>query len=132
MKDMYCGQLGISLREVYNYGQQVLEGLKEKIWIKIDEVAEYNQLKVAKPCRRIKLQKCIFHGTSGYGYNDEGRDTLREYMLIYSKTEDALVRPQIICEHMPLMWLYHLTFVRVMNFYHQLVSPYDTMDGLSV
>ena len=44
MKDMYCGQLGIS-EEVYNYGQQVLEGLKER-FDKIDEVAEYNQLKV--------------------------------------------------------------------------------------
>lgn len=41
MKDMYCGQLGIS-EEVYNYGQLVLEGLKER-FDKIDEVAEYNQ-----------------------------------------------------------------------------------------
>ena len=58
MKDMYCGQLGIS-EEVYNYGQLVLEGLKER-FDKIDEVAEYNQLRCLVPCRRIKLQKASF------------------------------------------------------------------------
>ena len=95
MKDMYCGQLGIS-EEVYNYGQQVLEGLKER-FDKIDEVAEYNQLKVLSAMQKNKVAEMHLSGTSGYGYNDEGRDTLERIYADIFKTEDALVRPQIIC-----------------------------------
>lgn len=83
MKDMYCGQLGIS-EEVYNYGQQVLEGLKER-FDKIDEVAEYNQLKVLSAMQKNKVAEMHLSGTSGYGYNDEEEILLREYMLIYSR-----------------------------------------------
>ena len=112
MKDMYCGQLGIS-EEVYNYGQQVLEGLKER-FDKIDEVAEYNQLKVLSAMQKNKVAEMHLSGTSGYGYNDEGRDTLERIYADIFKTEDALVRPQIICDEL----------------LSPVGKPYDTMDEI--
>ena len=95
MKEMYCGQLGID-EAVYNYGNNVLENLKERFEA-IDEVAEYNQLKVIAAMQKNRVAEMHLSGTSGYGYNDEGRDTLERVYADIFKTEDALVRPQIIC-----------------------------------
>ena len=92
---MYCGQLGID-EAVYNYGNNVLENLKERFEA-IDEVAEYNQLKVIAAMQKNRVAEMHLSGTSGYGYNDEGRDTLERVYADIFKTEDALVRPQIIC-----------------------------------
>ena len=81
---------------VYNYGNNVLENLKERFEA-IDEVAEYNQLKVIAAMQKNRVAEMHLSGTSGYGYNDEGRDTLERVYADIFKTEDALVRPQIIC-----------------------------------
>ena len=91
---MYCGQLGID-EAVYNYGNNVLENLKERFEA-IDEVAEYNQLKVIAAMQKNRVAEMHLSGTSGYGYNDEGRDTLERVYADIFKTEDALVRPQIM------------------------------------
>ena len=95
MKNMYCEHLGIS-EDVYNYGQNVIKELKER-FDRIDEIAEYNQLKVLSAMQKNKVAEMHLYGTSGYGYNDEGRDTLERIYADIFKTEDALVRPQIIC-----------------------------------
>lgn len=88
MKEMYCGQLGID-EAVYNYGNNVLENLKERFEA-IDEVAEYNQLKVIAAMQKNRVAEMHLSGTSGYGYNDEEEILLREYMQIYSRQRTHL------------------------------------------
>lgn len=87
--------LGIS-REVYEYGRTVTDSLRER-FDGIDAVAEYNQLKVLKGMQENQVSEACLLGTTGYGYNDLGRDTLEKVYASVFHTEDALVRPQITC-----------------------------------
>ena len=87
--------LGIS-REVYEYGEAILKNLKER-FATIDDNAEYNQLKVLKAMQDNQVSEACLLGTTGYGYNDMGRDTLEAVYASLFHTEDALVRPQITC-----------------------------------
>ncbi len=87
--------LGISA-EVYEYGETILESLQER-FAEIDERAEYNQLKVLKAMQENQVSEACLLGTTGYGYNDIGRDTLEAVYASVFHTEDALVRPQITC-----------------------------------
>ncbi len=87
--------LGIS-PQVYEKGEKILSSL-EKRFKEIDEIAEYNQLKVLKAMQECKVSEACLLGTTGYGYNDLGRDTLEEVYARIFGTEDALVRPQITC-----------------------------------
>ena len=86
--------MGIS-NEVYHFGKEILEGLKER-FEKIDEVAEYNQMKVLNAMQKCKVSDVHFAATTGYGYNDLGRDTLEEVYAKVFHTEDAIVRPQLV------------------------------------
>lgn len=88
-------QMGIS-DAVYAYGENILAGLEER-FRKIDRTAEYNQLKVLGAMQECKVSEACLLGTTGYGYNDLGRDTLEEVYAKVFHTEDALVRPQITC-----------------------------------
>lgn len=93
LSTMY-GQLGIS-EKVVNFAKEVEISLKERFEA-IDEVAEYNQMKVLKAMQDAHVSDIHFAATTGYGYNDLGRDTLE---TVYAKAfhgEDALVRPQLI------------------------------------
>ena len=94
MKQLY-ESLGIS-KEVYEYGEGILEGLKER-FAAIDETAEYNQLKVIAAMQKAHVSAECFNASSGYGYDDIGRDTLEEVYAAAFHTEAALVRPQITC-----------------------------------
>ena len=87
--------LGIS-REVYEYGETVISGLEER-FAGIDATAEYNQLKVLKGMQDHQVSEACLLGTTGYGYNDLGRDTLEQVYASVFHTEEALVRPQITC-----------------------------------
>ncbi len=87
--------LGIS-KEVYEYGETILKDLKLR-FEEIDEKAEYNQLKVLKAMQDNQVNEACLLGTTGYGYNDIGRDTLEAVYASVFHTEDALVRPQITC-----------------------------------
>lgn len=68
--------------------------LQERFY-KIDKVAEYNQLKVLKAMQDNRVSEAHFSATTGYGYNDLGRDTLENVYASTFNTEDALVRPQM-------------------------------------
>ena len=88
-------QLGIC-REVYEFGSRIEDRLKERFQ-KLDETAEFNQAKVLHAMQELRVSAECFNMSSGYGYNDLGRDTLE---AVYAKCfhgEDALVRPQITC-----------------------------------
>ncbi len=87
--------LGID-EDVLSFGEKTLEGLKER-WKAIDETAEFNQLKVLSAMQKARVSEACLLGTTGYGYNDIGRDTLEAVYAEIFQTEDALVRPQITC-----------------------------------
>lgn len=88
-------ELGISTR-LKKLSDSVLESLKDR-FLAIDETAEYNQLKVLNAMQKAKVSEACLLGTTGYGYNDIGRDTLEEVYANVFHTEAALVRPQITC-----------------------------------
>lgn len=94
MRELYQ-ELGID-EKVYAYGKQWEKKLKERFQ-KIDETAEYNQLKVIQAMQKHKVSAECFMGSNGYGYNDLGRDTLEEVYASCFRGEAALVRPQITC-----------------------------------
>lgn len=94
MKEQY-ENMGIS-PEIYEFGEKIEEALKER-FAEIDRRAEYNQLKVIKAMQENRVSAECFNISSGYGYNDLGRDTLEKVYASCFKGEDALVRPQITC-----------------------------------
>lgn len=94
LKEQYS-QFGIS-GQVLDFCTEILETLKERFQT-IDEIAEYNQLKVIHAMQECRVSEACFLGTTGYGYNDLGRDTLEKVYAKVFHTEDALVRPQITC-----------------------------------
>ncbi len=94
LKDIYKG-LSVD-EDVLAFGEMVLKENEER-FKKIDETAEYNQLKVVKAMQDAKVSEACLLGTTGYGYNDIGRDTLEQVYANLFHTEDALVRPQITC-----------------------------------
>ena len=78
------------------FGEDILKNLESRFQ-EIDTVAEYNQLKVLKAMQDNQVSDIHFAATSGYGYNDLGRDTLEEVYASAFHAEAALVRPQITC-----------------------------------
>ena len=86
--------LGI-ISQVLNFGKEVEESLKER-FLTIDKRAEYNQLKVIKAMQDNRVSDIHFASTTGYGYNDLGRDTLEEVFANVFQAESALVRPQLM------------------------------------
>ena len=88
-------RLGIS-PQVLAFGDKIEKELKER-FEEIDNRAEYNQLKVIAAMQKNRVSAECFNSTSGYGYNDLGRDTLEQVYADCFGGEDALVRPQITC-----------------------------------
>lgn len=94
MQDLYR-QLGIS-SEVYSYGREIEASLEER-FREFDRTAEYNQMKVLLAMQKNRVSAECFQSSSGYGYNDYGRDTLEKVYSDTFHTEACLVRPQIAC-----------------------------------
>ena len=88
-------KLGIS-KEVLDFCGGVLEELSPR-FAAIDETAEYNQLKVISAMQEHRVNAACFAATTGYGYDDAGRDNLERVYASVFHTEAALVRPQITC-----------------------------------
>ena len=93
-KEMY-EMMGIS-RGVYEYSEKIVKQLEER-FKSIDLIAEYNQMKVILAMQKNRVSEMHFQASTGYGYNDAGRDTLEKVYADIFHTEAALVRPQIIC-----------------------------------
>lgn len=87
--------MGIS-HNVYEFGEKICGSLKGRFEA-IDEMAEYNQLKVLKALQKNKVSDIHFVPSTGYGYNDQGRETLEQVYADIFHTEAALVRPQLTC-----------------------------------
>ena len=88
-------RMGIN-SDVLNISDEIINDLSQRFQ-KIDKIAEYNQLKVVSAFQKNKVAEAHFITTTGYGYNDIGRDTLEKVYADVFHTEDALVRPQITC-----------------------------------
>ncbi len=92
--EMYLS-LGVS-DKVLQFGEAVLDELKPR-FAGIEEIAELNQAKVIGAMQKNRVNATHFAASTGYGYDDEGRDNLERVYASAFHTEAALVRPQITC-----------------------------------
>lgn len=127
MREMYKN-MGIC-DEVYDYCDSIIKSLHDR-FEEIDKNAEYNQMKVIKAMQDNKVAEMHLSGTTGYGYNDDGRDTLEKIYSDIFKTEDALVRPQIICGTHALNVALSSNLRPGDELLSPVGKPYDTMDEI--
>lgn len=127
MREMYKN-MGIC-DEVYDYCDNIIRSLHDR-FEEIDKNAEYNQMKVIKAMQDNKVAEMHLSGTTGYGYNDDGRDTLEKIYSDIFKTEDALVRPQIICGTHALNVALSSNLRPGDELLSPVGKPYDTMDEI--
>ena len=88
-------QMGIS-PAVYKYGEKAIAALTDR-FAEVDKIAELNQAKVIAAMQKNRVSAACFAATTGYGYDDVGRDNLERVYADVFHTEAALVRPQITC-----------------------------------
>jgi len=95
MSENIYRNMGIS-DEVFALSEEIEESLRERFH-EIDRIAEANQMKVLCAMQKVKLAEAHLNGTTGYGYNDSGREALEDIYANVFHTEKALVRSQITC-----------------------------------
>lgn len=119
---------GIS-KKVLDYADKICRSLEDRFY-KIDQVSEYNQLKVLQALQKNRVSAEHMNGTTGYGYNDDGRDILEKVYADIFHCEDALVRSQITCGTHALT----IALSAVLRPGDELLSPvgkpYDTLEGI--
>ena len=125
MKQMYA-QLGVS-SAVYEYGERVLTQLRER-FAAVDAVAEYNQAKVLHAMQKNRVAATYFAATTGYGYDDVGRDKLECVYADTFHTEAALVRPQITCGTHALTVALSANLLPGDELLSPVGAPYDTLE----
>ena len=118
--------LGVSAR-VFQYGERVLDALAPR-FAQIDATAEYNQCKVLHAMQRNHVNAAHFAATTGYGYNDEGRDNLERVYADVFHTEAALVRPQITCGTHALAVALGANLLPGDELLSPVGAPYDTLE----
>lgn len=125
--DMYR-EFGIS-DKVIEMSSEIEEGLKER-FKSIDETAEYNQMKVLKAFRKNQVSEAHLGTSTGYGYNDIGRDTLEQVYADVFHTESALVRAQITCGTHALTVALAGNLRPGDEIFSPVGLPYDTLQGV--
>ena len=119
-------QLGVS-DQVLRFGQEVLEGLTDQ-FRHIDQVAEFNQAKVIAAMQKNRVNATHFNLSTGYGYDDEGRDNLERVYADCFGTEAALVRPQITCGTHALALALGANLLPGDELLSPVGGPYDTLE----
>ena len=119
-------ELGIS-DEVYNFGEKIIEELKDR-FTKIDKTAEYNQCKVLSAMKKNRVDVACFAASTGYGYNDLGRDKIEKVYADAFHTEAALVRPQIVCGTHALTVALSANLLPGDELLSPVGKPYDTLE----
>jgi cystathionine beta-lyase family protein involved in aluminum resistance len=104
-------------------------GLKDR-FEEIDKIAEFNQLKVLKAMQDNKVSDVHFAATTGYGYNDIGRDTLENVYASAFHAEAALVRPQLISGTHALTIALSGNLRPGDELLSPVGKPYDTLEGV--
>lgn len=127
LKEQYQ-EMGISA-EVFDYCEKICKGLEDR-FKRVDEIAEINQLKVLKAMQKNKVSDIHFAASSGYGYNDLGRDTLEAVYADVFHTEAALVRPAILCGTHALTVALFGNLRPGDEVLSPVGKPYDTLDGV--
>lgn len=118
--------LGIS-KEVYEFGEKIIDGLKGR-FDKIDKIAEYNQCKVLSAMKKNRVDVACFAASTGYGYNDLGRDKIERVYADTFHTEAALVRPQIVCGTHALTVALSANLLPGDELLSPVGKPYDTLE----
>ncbi|MBP5533471.1 MAG: methionine gamma-lyase family protein [Lachnospiraceae bacterium] len=124
----YLKKFGLSDKAI-ELGEKYEKELEER-FKKIDETAEYNQLKVIKAMQDNRLSDIHFASSTGYGYNDIGRETLESVYASIFNTEDALVRPQITCGTHALTIALSANLRPGDELLSPVGKPYDTLEGV--
>ena len=119
-------QMGVS-DAVLRFGDKVLAELTER-FAHIDAVAEYNQAKVVAAMQKNRLAANHFNLSSGYGYDDDGRDNLERIYADCFHTEAALVRPQISCGTHALALALGANQLPGDELLSPVGAPYDTLE----
>lgn len=125
MQKLY-NELGIC-SEVYSFSKEILSSLETR-FKEIDDITEYNQLKVLKAMQDNKVSEACLYSSTGYGYNDIGRDTLEKVYASVFHTEDALVRPQIACGTHALSIALAANLRPGDELFSPVGKPYDTLE----
>ena len=121
-------QMGVSQR-VLDFSAAVLAEIAPQ-FAHIDAVAEHNQAKVIQAMQENRLAAMHFNPSTGYGYDDDGRDNLeRIYARIFG-TEAALVRPQITCGTHALALALAANLLPGDELLSPVGAPYDTLAGV--
>ena len=123
--DLYK-QIGIS-KKVLLFAEEIEKTLQERFKA-IDEMAEYNQIKVIRAMQENRVNEACFNYASGYGYSDQGRDILEKVYASVFHTESALVRPQITCGTHALSIALAANLRPGDELYSPAGKPYDTLE----
>lgn len=121
-------KMGIS-KQVYQLCQKIEDSLKDR-FAEIDHITECNQLKVLHALQKHHLAEAHFAPTTGYGYNDIGRETLEKVYASIFGTEAALVRPQITCGTHALALALSANLRPGDELISPVGKPYDTMEEI--
>lgn len=124
--DQMYRELGIS-QKVLEFGLEIEKMLKERFEA-IDATAEYNQMKVIKAMQEARVSDIHFAATTGYGYNDLGRDTLEDVYAKAFHAESALVRPQLTCGTHALHIALSANLRPGDELFSPVGKPYDTLE----
>ena len=119
-------EMGIS-RPVLAYGRRVEEELTGR-FDRIDRIAEFNQLKVLRAMQKHRVCAEHFAASTGYGYNDDGRETLEAVYAEVFRAQAALVRPQIICGTQALYLALSANLLPGEELFSPVGKPYDTLE----
>ena len=119
-------KMGIS-PAVFAYGEAVLDRLTER-FAEVDRVAEHNQAKVLHAMQKNRVNATCFAATTGYGYDDLGRDRLEQVYADCFHTEAALVRPQITCGTHALTVALSANLLPGDELLSPVGGPYDTLE----
>lgn len=126
--DTFYNDMGIDSKLI-NFSTKIENDLEER-FKHIDQIAEFNQLKVLKAMQDNRVSDVHFAATTGYGYNDIGRDTLEKVYADVFHTEDALVRPQLISGTHALTIALSGNLRPGDELLSPVGKPYDTLEGV--
>ncbi|MBR6229921.1 MAG: methionine gamma-lyase family protein [Eubacterium sp.] len=115
--------------KILDFAEPTLSALKDR-FSSIDAIAEAGTLKVLKAMQDNRVSENHLYGSTGYGYNDDGRDTLEKVYASVFHTEAALVRSQITCGTHAL----NVALSAILRPGDELLSPvgkpYDTLENV--
>ena len=125
MSNLYSA-FGVS-DALFDYAGAILNELRPR-FDAIDATAEANQAKVLLAMQKNRVDAACFHGSTGYGYDDIGRDTLERVYADVFHTEAALVRPQLVCGTHALAVALSANLLPGDELLSPVGKPYDTLE----